>query len=287
MKNKIKSDQGSYANLHKQKKENNQNNKTSILMDKEKKGINFEELNDWVEMKFQKNDESNYQKEYQNNNIESKQDLNIYGLLPQNNTNNFINNNFEQKTFNPIRNEINTNFSKNDINSINIQNNYAMNLNNNNYNIQNNNDNFAYENNYEGQIQNPKSNLLNQNPENQNNNNNKNINSNVNLQNKVNSQNIIEENYKNHQIMNESPYNSNFQIPQQMNINANNFKSDNNIEQQNFNNNNPNIIKNSNIRESEKHTNFTNKKPNNDEYFPNYHKYSIKLMISSFVLFFY
>lgn len=139
MKNKSKPDQGSYANLYKQKIAESNQNKTSILMDKEKKGINFDDLNDWVEIKYQKNDDSNLQKEYQNNNIESKQDLNIYGLLPEANSNNIYapnktnENKFsgledkEDLHLNANRNNIYQNNSKN-----NVYNNFGVGLNSNN-----------------------------------------------------------------------------------------------------------------------------------------------------------
>lgn len=95
MKNKIKPEQGSYAYLHKQKLENNQH-KTSILMDKDnKKGINFDDLNDWVEIKYDKTKANHIiQKEYQNNNIQSKQEVNAFNLLPRSNHNFNDNNNY-------------------------------------------------------------------------------------------------------------------------------------------------------------------------------------------------
>ena len=106
MKNKIKSDKGSYANLHRQKQEIS-HNKTSILLDNNeiKKGIKFDDLNDWEKIKYNNPDEtthSNYKKEYQNNNIESKQEVNFNNFYPISQNNNNFNVPIQENNFNSL-----------------------------------------------------------------------------------------------------------------------------------------------------------------------------------------
>jgi len=262
-KNKAKPETGSYANIYKQKLIESGQNKTSIFIDKEKKGINFDDLNDWVEIKFSQNEESNFQKEFQNNNIDSKQNSNIYGLLAQNNNINNndygLNNVNQYKLMNENKEKSDQNIIKNSIYNVNSQqNNQASNLNKNN------------------NFKNP---LVNHIPENyaindyesnnflkeQDNNHYYNINPDANLDHQI----------KRAKTNNFNPNltNVNQKIDPLLNIKNNiEYKETtnyNNKNKENINETNP--IKNSNIRDLDKNiNNYHNRKNSKDDYLPNY-----------------